>query len=123
QVALKMEDERTQHPLLPVPAVDPAPLLELLPKHPAVPVVLLNALKDIRGETLAKLATAENVFFEIAFLEGVGAVERLIEQVPYERLLFGSHFPFFYLEAARLKLRESEVGDFIETAITRENAR
>jgi predicted TIM-barrel fold metal-dependent hydrolase len=123
QVALKMEDERTQHPLMPVPPVDPAPLLKLLPKHPELPLVLLNALKDLRGEPLARLATAGNIHFETAFLEGVGGIERLIEQVPHERLLFGSHAPLFYFESARLKLRESEVGDFIETAITRENAR
>jgi predicted TIM-barrel fold metal-dependent hydrolase len=123
QVALKMEDERTQHPRMPVPLVDAAPLIDLLPKHPGLPVVLLNALKDVRGEAAARLVMAGHVFFDIAFLESVGGIGRLIEQVPHERLLFGSCFPLFYFEAARLKLRESELGDFIEKAITRENAR
>lgn len=123
QIALKMEDERTQHPLLQVPPVDPKPLLDLLPALPKLRIVLLNAMSVATGELPARLAQAGQVYFEIAMLEKVGGIGALLKQMPFERLLFGSYLPFFILESALLKLRESELGEFAQTAITDGNAR
>lgn len=122
QIALKMEDERTQHPLLRVPALDPTPLPELLRTRPGARVILLNALRDLRGTSLDAIAELPNVFVEISMLEGVGGVERLIGSFPYERVLFGTYAPFFYPESVLGKLRESEPGAVIEEAIRRGNA-
>ena len=66
---------------------------------------------------------AGQVYFEISHAERVGALENLIHQVSYERILFGSHFPFFNLEASLLKFRESQLAGFITEAIQRANAR
>ena len=106
QVALKMEDERTQHPLLQVKTVDASPLLKLLPEVPGARVVLLNALRELLGDPLKKLLDA-GVFVEIAMLEGIAGVGALIEKAGTDRLLFGSYAPFFILESAFLKLDES----------------
>lgn len=122
QIALSMEDQRTQHPLVAVPPVDPTPLTRQLTAYPKLPIVLLNALREYRGETLSRLAQAGNVFFEIATLEGLGGLEKLVKLVPPERILFGSGSPYFILESARLKLRESEIGDHLRTTITETNA-
>jgi predicted TIM-barrel fold metal-dependent hydrolase len=122
QIALKMEDERTQHPLLRVPSVDTAPLPELMRARPEARVVLLNALRDLRGTSLDAMAELPNVFVEISMLEGVGGIERLIGSYPYERVLFGTYTPFFYAESAVGKLRESEPGAVIEEAIRHGNA-
>jgi hypothetical protein len=117
-----MEDVRTQHPLVQVPDVDVTPLAELLPKYPDLKVVLLNSQRTLRGESATKLAKAGEVYFDIAMLEGIGGVGKFIEQVPYQRVLFGSHFPFFYFESAALKLKESELGETIRSAIFEGNA-
>ena len=122
QITLKMEDERTQHRLLQVPQVDTAPLAGLLAEREGLKVVLTNSMRTLRGASLEKLAALGNVTFEISMLEGVGGIGKLITQVPYQRILFGSYAPFFYLESAVLKLRESELGDFVRKAITHENA-
>ncbi len=122
QIAVKMEDERTQHRLLRVEPVETAPLAEQLKARPKLRVVLLNSLRTLRSDTISQLAAAGLVYFEISMQEGVGGVTTLLEHAPLDRVLFGSYFPFFYLESALLKLRESELAQFQIDAITRGNA-
>ncbi len=123
QIVLRMEDARTQHPLVRVPVVDTTPLPTLLAPRPGLRVQLLNALGDVRGPALEALANLPNVHVEIATLEGIGGVERLIKVFPFERVLFGSHAPFFVFESALRKLDESEPGEAIRDAILHKNAR
>lgn len=122
QLVVRMEDVRMQHPLMRVPDVDTQPLPDLVAARPNLRLVMLNAQRTLRGDTLRSLAGAGNVYFEIAMLEGVAGISRLLRDVPIERLLFGSHFPFFHLEAAVLKLRESDLPPSQTVAISRENA-
>ena len=123
QITLTMEDERMQHPLLRVPHVDTGPLLEVIGDRPNVPIVVLNAFRSLRGNQAAKLVAAGNVFFEIAMLEGVGGVEKLLPEVPLDRLLFGSHAPLFIFESALGKLRESALDGSVKNAICHDNAK
>lgn len=122
QLSLKMEDIRTHHPLMPVPTVDVKPLAAVVNRYPDLRLIVMNNYGTIRGAAAARLAEAGQVYFEISHAEQVGALEKLVEQVPYERLLFGSHFPFFNLEASLLKFRESQLGGFMVQAIQRGNA-
>lgn len=121
QFAVVMEDERTLHPLVQVPPVDTAPLLDLLKKTPGLRLQLLNAFRTLRGEPLLRLAAA-GAHFEIAMLEGVAGVASLLKQLPAERLCFGSHAPLFYFESAALKLTESALPPAPERAIRTDNA-
>ena len=124
QIVLKMEDDRTQHPLLRVPAVDPAPLAGLLQDNKNLRVVLLGALTAVAGaETLRKLTCAGQVYMDIAMLEGVGGVATVLQTLPVERFLFGTHFPLYYYESALLKLREANLRPEQERAIRSQNAR
>jgi predicted TIM-barrel fold metal-dependent hydrolase len=122
QLVIRIEDLRMQHPLMQVPDVDVQPLPELIAARPRLRVVMLNALKTFRSDIINTLIGAGQVYFEIAMLEGVGGISRLLEQVPVDRLLFGSHFPFFIWESAALKLRESQLEPVQIDAITRRNA-
>ena len=122
QLVVRMEDLRTQHPLVQVPDVDVKPLADLVAARPNLRLVLVNALRTLRGAALGRLIEAGNVYFEISMLEGVGGISKLLKGIPLDRLLFGSHFPFFNLEAAVMKLRESELLPAQIEAITHENA-
>ncbi|OHB84593.1 MAG: metal-dependent hydrolase [Planctomycetes bacterium RBG_16_64_12] len=122
QLVLRMEDPRTQHPLMPVPDVAPEPLADLVAARPNLRLVLLNATRTLSGDVLDRLMAAGNVYCEIAMLEGVGGISNLLSIVPLDRVLFGSHFPFFHLEAAVLKLRESELTPQQTEAVSRKNA-
>lgn len=122
QLAVRMEDTRTHHPLMLVPDVDVTPLPDLLAERPQLRLIVLNALRTVRGEALMRLVEAGNVHVEISMLEGMAAVETLLRSLPLDRILFGSHFPFFVLESALLKLQESDLTSAQIEAITHKNA-
>ncbi len=94
QVSCRMEDIRTQHPLLRVPDIDPAPLAKLSIPIPGLRLMTLNVSRPVAG-----------VAFDIAMIERAGGVA----QVGTERACFGSYAPFFILESALLKVKESAV--------------
>jgi predicted TIM-barrel fold metal-dependent hydrolase len=56
-------------------------------------------------------------------LETIAALETLLKDVPADRILFGSHTPSLYFEAALLKLKESALPPATQRAISHENAR
>ena len=103
--------------------MDTAPLTDLVKQTPGLRLVLLNALRTVRGQPLMDLMAAGEVYVEISMLEGVGGVANLLAQVPLNRVLFGSHALFFYFQAALLKLKESPLPEQQLQAIRRENAR
>jgi len=122
QIAMRMEDVRTQHSLVKVPDVNFEALPKLMQQHSELQVTILNGMKSLSGASITKLTANPNLTIEIAMLEGVGGIEKLIKQVPYQQILFGSYFPFFYLESSLNKLKESDLGMQIEKQITWENA-
>ncbi len=123
QIAVTLEDERTQHPMARVPHVDVLPLISLLKPRPNLRVLLLNWSRGVPTGLLPKLAGTGQVYFDIATLEGVGGLEKLLKTVPSDRVVFGSYAPFFYFESARLKLKESELDQKAEVCVRAANAR
>lgn len=119
QIVAQMEDQRTQHPRLQVEPVDLKPLGAALEKIPGARVMVLNANRAMSMTALQGLP----VWLDIAMLEGVGGIENLLKDWPTDKVVFGSHAPFFYWEAAKLKLQESELTPQQLAAITHGNAR
>jgi hypothetical protein len=110
-----MEDERVHHPSVIAPVVSAARLPEILVKVPEARVQLLNADTVFRSGLVRALIEQTRTTFDIAAVEGNGGIGRLIDgthptyrgQVPSDRLLVGTHAPFFPCESALLKLFES----------------
>jgi len=123
QLVVSMEDTRTQHPLLRVPPVDLSALAHIVGNQPSTRLILLNWWPALRGQRLRPIADAGELYFDIAMLEGVEGVARLVEQVPPERVLFGSHFPLFYFEAALFKVQESGLPEEKKAMLFEANAR
>jgi predicted TIM-barrel fold metal-dependent hydrolase len=123
QLAVSMEDVRSQHPMLQVPNVDLAPLPDLLKQFPKLKIILLNSLQYVSGQLLLRLAATEQISFDIATLEGVGGVGKLIHQISARKILFGSNAPFFYYESALLKIKESALDEAETKLILAENAK
>src|ERR1051326_1560115 len=122
QMVLSMEDIRTQHPLMRVPPVDISGLPKVLESEPAARVMLLNWTPAIRAQSLQSFVD-RGVLFDIAMVEGIEGVTRLLERIPPERVTLGSHSPFFYFEAALLKMKESGLPEDLQRGVLEGNAR
>ena len=123
QLALCMEDERTQHPLMRVAPVDLTPLADLAKAESKLALVILNCYPQIPPDQITSLFPAGNVYFELSMVERVGAVARLIEKLTLDRVLFGSHSPFFYFESAELKVQEAGLSEAQKRAVLEGNAK
>lgn len=124
QIALSMEDTRTQFPLMLVPPVNPGPLAQLFPQLPQLKLVLLNAgnWSEEDSPDFQRIRSACNVYFDIAMNEGVGGLDRLIAATSPTRVVFGSHYPFFYFESALLKVRSADLSHDQQHAVYEGNA-
>ncbi|MBI4622878.1 MAG: metal-dependent hydrolase [Verrucomicrobia bacterium] len=139
QVVYAMEDSRVYHPIFNVGRVTSAPLLEALKGVPNAKVELLHFTGSPRGEDLHQFMTQTNAVIDISRFEGNGAVGRLIGsgpgfssggapgishgRAPVERIVFGSHAPYYPLETALFKLIESPLKQSQLHAIMQGNAR
>jgi predicted TIM-barrel fold metal-dependent hydrolase len=122
QLALAMEDERVQHPLVRIPQVDLSPLAEMVKPLSALRLVVLNAPATLPAGSMENLVSSGQVFFDIAMWEGMGGIEKLLRRVPVERIVFGSHFPLYYFESAAQKLQEAALDENAIQALCFHNA-
>lgn len=123
QMALVMEDERTQTPLMQIPPVDIAPLPDVVKSTPGLRLELLNCGSHAERRGLPGIFEAGEVYMDIATVEGVGGIGRLVQHVPLPRVLFGSYYPYFNFESSLLKVQESGLEEAAEKAICQDNAR
>lgn len=131
QVVFGMEDPRVHHPIINVRPVSLPPLVKAVKKTPRAKLELLDFPGSSPGKDLAELMTEANTYLEISRLEGNGAVGRMIgsieglpsARVPVDRIVFGSHAPYFPVETALLKLVESPLDEQQIQAIMQTNAR
>jgi predicted TIM-barrel fold metal-dependent hydrolase len=121
QLAVRMEDPRVHLPVMRTPAVDVSGLPELLTALPNLKLQLLNAFngtEPLRGQAGRRLIEQTRVLIDISHIEGQGGLGKLIAgdpdsrrpPLPVERIVFGSHVPYFPCESAVFKLFESPMG-------------
>src|SRR5438093_1560923 len=131
QVVFGMEDNRVHHPIINVGPVTFGPLLKAVQGAPNAKVELLHFSGSSQDKDLSQFMKETNTFMDISRLEGNGAVGRMIgtvqglpsARVPVDRIVFGSHAPYFPLETALLKLIESPLDALQLQAIMQGNAR
>ena len=131
QIVFGMEDTRVHHPIITVAPVVITPLVEALKQESKARVQVLHYSGNPQGSDLRALMTQTSATIDISRWEGNGAVGRMIGaapgskdvRVPVDRVLFGSHAPYFPLETALLKLVESPLEAAQIRAIMQDNAR
>jgi len=118
-IAVRMEDERGQHPLCKAPGVPSNDIISLANRWPQVPIVCLCANFS---EAVKLTEETGNIHVDTAFAECEDTLVALRKKVPAERILFGSHTPFLVTRAAVMKVTASTVSKQDLAAITVGNA-
>ena len=108
QLAVTMEDTRTQNTMVQIEDVDTTPLPGLLRRIPKARVQILN----LRGSNFANLAATKNLYFDTSRADSTDGVPKLVKTVGVERVMFGTHAPFLIPEASLIRIHEtSQLGD------------
>ena len=122
QVVCWMEDERHHNPRMIVPTVDASPLPDLVDGIPGLQVMMLNTFRNPGAAIFDKLAKVDRISMDIAMLELIAGLGIFIDQVPLDRIVFGSYMPYFSIEANLLKFVESDIPEDQARAIRLDNA-
>lgn len=110
-IQVRMNDERSHHPMMKVPAVPAAEIAQLAAAHPQLDILVCGAYM---GE-LARYNESPNVGVELSFVETGKGLAAALEVIPASRLLFGSHAPLHYVAAGTVKVGEDGVaGDITD---------
>jgi predicted TIM-barrel fold metal-dependent hydrolase len=131
QIVFGMEDPRVFHPIINVAPVTLRPLFKNLQSTPNAKIQLLHFPNTPQGDDLAQFLKYPNTCVENSRFEGNGAIARMLgtmeglasARASIDRILFGSHAPYFPIETAILKLIESPLDLAQIDAITNRNAR
>lgn len=111
----RVVDERLHHWHCKVPPTEMA-LAPLVQRYPRLRLIQC-------GSSAGAAAAPPGVCVEISRVEGIGGVGALVAALGPERVLFGSHAPYFYLQAALLKVVEAGLGEEARQALLHGNAR
>jgi len=116
----KLVDERLHHwrCLVPPTELTLAPLVE---GFPTLPIICCGVSLLSLGQ-LKQAPPGSQLYVETSRIEGTAGVATLAEVIGADRVLFGSHAPYFYLEAALLKMVESGLAEEDRQAILHGNA-
>lgn len=99
-IVKRIEDERMHHPLMKVTAVENGAILTAAATIDQ-PLLVHGAYFG----DLSELMAAPNLLFDIAFVETIDTLASVEAHFSPSRMIFSSHTPFFYPEAAISKVQ------------------
>lgn len=127
QIVGDMDDSRNVHPVVKIREVNYESLIDVAKSVTDAKIQLIYWNQKVTGKVQNRFVKETSVFFDTSRIEGNGGLGRLIggtpwngvlDPVPDDRILFGSHVPFFPIENNLLKLFESPLteGQFMNVA-------
>lgn len=121
-IQLRVQDVRAQNPLCIVPDVDVAKVINIASELTDTSFVL-GGIKWQEAQSMAKqISELPNVWLDISNAEYIDVLRKLIRIYGAEKLLFGTHAPFFVIKSAILKIQEAKLSDDEFRFITEANA-
>jgi len=125
-VQLRVSDDRGHHPVMMVHDVDLEKVLDIIEKVEELPVVICG--KRHYGGFEERIISRPQTYIDTSFMEILLDQKLTLEQERcnlnnnYDRILFGSHYPFFYIESNLIKLDAVKEEEDIYRRITELNA-
>jgi hypothetical protein len=120
-VQTRLEDPRSQHPLAPVKDLPAAEVAGAAARHPDLTVILGGARTGEIRALREQLRALPHFYADVSQADGLDAVRLLVEEGLADKLLFGSHAPFFIPHAALARV-VTDLSDADAAAILGENA-
>jgi predicted TIM-barrel fold metal-dependent hydrolase len=118
-IYMRLEDERSHHPLCKVPPVEADHLVQFARRFAEHTFVICCCYFR---EARVLLPQAENVLLDVSFVEKFKSMASLMELADAGRLLFGSHTPFIYTRSSLMKVHSPHVPERERNRITYANA-
>jgi len=109
-IQTRVMDERGHHPVMLVRDVEMEGILDVIEKGKNVPVVICARNYIYTEEKINRIIERPQTYVETSFMELALNHISTLNQVRcnlnynYDRLLFGTHYPFFYMQANIVKL-------------------
>ncbi len=104
-VQMRVEDERSQYELLKVPGVAVDDIEDLAGRLPDLTIVAVCAYLH----EVVRLTAVPGVHVDISFAETLDTLAAIKAQAGLEKVLFGSHAPWFYARAAVSKVETATI--------------
>jgi predicted TIM-barrel fold metal-dependent hydrolase len=121
-IQIRVQDVRAQNAWCVVPDVEVAGIIKAAVSSEETRFVL-GGIKWHEAQGMAnQINELSNVWLDISNVEYVDVLRRLIRIYGTEKLLFGTHAPFFVIRSAILKVREAELSNREFMLITETNA-
>jgi len=103
---VRIEDSRMQMPSMQVPPVEAAEIIKFAREYPQNRIICLCASKR---EADGFLRSTRNLFVDISNMEGINCIPGLLAEHQADRVLFGSHAPFFCAASAEMKMLYKDI--------------
>ncbi|MBM3239485.1 hypothetical protein FJZ31_24595 [Candidatus Poribacteria bacterium] len=120
-IQLRVNDTRSHHQLMQVPDVPVADVIAAAEKMQQVNIVLGGIKWGEAQGNAAKITALPNLWLDISQMETMDGLRRMIDACGTEKLLFGTHAPFFYVRSAIIKLDEAQLSAEERECITKQN--
>jgi uncharacterized protein len=122
QLVASMADEKHAwlNPL--TPKVDLHPLSNAAAELKGLRLVIAGGVSAVDDSVASELARNEIVYFDVACADELPP-KKLIDQVPIDRVLFGSAAPLHSMEGALSKLKQADLKENDRQAVQNDNAR
>ncbi len=88
----------------------------------AIPIIFSSVNYSTLSEILVLLGKHSNLYITNDMLNTPDGVELFCDQVGPERLLFGSNFPFTYLQGPLITIKKAQIPRTSKIKILKENA-
>jgi predicted TIM-barrel fold metal-dependent hydrolase len=120
-IQLRVNDTRSHHPLMQVPDVPVADVIAAAETSQQGQIIIGGIKWHEAQGNATEITALPNLWLDISQIETMDGLRRLIAVCGAERLLFGTHAPFFYIHSAIIKLDEAQLSAEERDFVTKRN--